>query len=243
DTGVAPTEPGLSEGSMEFPILISPYEEYYGSVSDEGISYYKFTNTKRADLFIEVFGFEGYAELVYFGNDSKFENWSTRSEGGMLNVEDYMVLPGETVYFSVNDIIDEYSVGEHYTIYIDQNPILDPIGIMMIGDIYNSALELESGDSYSLAAGSDGLDYYKTTIKNGSTLIIEIVNEPDFGSLEWFDTMNGSFSGMSSEWGSGSKTITIEGLKPGTECYYYFSSDTDLLDPLQKLVVEISELP
>ena len=236
-------EPGYSEGSIDSPVIIYPFEEHFGSVSDEGISYYKFTNTKRADLFIEVFGFEGYAELVYFGNNSNFENWTTSSEGDSLNVEDYMILPGETVYFSVNDKVDEYSVGEHYTIYIDQNPILDPVGIMMKGDIYNSALELESGNSYSLPAGNEGLDYYKTTIKKGSVLLLEMSNVPDFGSLVWFDTQNGSYSGMYSEWSKDSKTIKIEGLEPGTVCYYYFSSDTDLLDPLQKLELQITELP
>lgn len=234
-------EPGFSEGSIDSPVIIYPYEEYFGSVSDEGISYYKFKNTKRADLFIEVYGLEGSAELVYFGNNSTFDNWTTSSEGNSLNIEDYMVLSGETVYFSVNDKVDEYSVGEHYTIYIDQNPILDPIGIMMKGDIFNSALELESGNSYSLTAGSEGLDYYKTTVKKGSTLIIEISNEPDFGSLIWFDTKNGSYSGMYSEWNQDSKTIKIEGLEPGTVCYYYFSSDTDLFDPLQKLELQITE--
>ncbi|MDA3939831.1 MAG: hypothetical protein PF693_11060 [Spirochaetia bacterium] len=239
--GLNPLEPGFSEGSADSPVLIYPSEEHYGSVSDEGISYYKFTNNKRVDLFIEVLGFEGYAELIYFGEDSKFEDWSTRSEGGSLNIEDYMVLPGETVYFSINDIIDEYSVGEYFTIYIDQNPILDPIGIMIKGDIYNSAVELESGNSYILSAGSYGLDYYKTTVKKGSTLLIDILKEPDFGNLIWFDIGQGSYSGMYTEWGQGSRTIRIEGLAPGTVCYYYFSSDIDLLDPLQKLELQIIE--
>ena len=244
DEDVISAEPGSSEGSVDSPVSVYPYEEHYGSVGDEGISYYKYTNTKRADLFIEVYGFEGSAELIYFGNDSTFENWTTSSEGSSLNIEDYMVLPGETVYFSVNDIIDEYSIGEYYTIFINQNPILDPIGIMMKGDIYDNAEELESGKSYSLIAGSEGLDYYKTTVKKGSTLVIEILNEPDFGNLLWFDTGNGSYSGMYSDWGSdNSKTIKVEGLEPGTVCYYYFSSDTDLLDPLQKLVLQITELP
>jgi len=153
-----------------------------------------------------------------------------------------MVLSGETVYFTVNDIIDEYSIGEYYTIFINQNPILDPLGIMLKGDIYDNAEELESDKSYSLMAGSEGLDYYKTTVKKGPTLIIEILNEPDSGSLLWFDTGNGSYSGMYSDWSSdNSKTIKVEGLESGTVCYYYFTSDIDFFDPLQKLELKITE--
>ncbi len=234
-------EPGFSEGSSESPIQIYPDEIHYGSVGDGEISYYKFYIDRRSDLFIEVDGLEGEAELLYYGTDGEYYDWFVSSQGSSLNIEDYMVSDGETVYFSVNDITDEYSVGEHFSINIYQSYILDTIGIMMEGDIYNNAEELASGKKYSLSAGSEGLDYYKTTVKKGSTLRISVLNEPDFGSLIWFDTKNGSYSGMYSEWGSGYKTITIEGLKPGTECYYYFSSDTDLLDPRQKLELEIME--
>ena len=234
-------EPGVSEGNTESPILLYPGEIYYGSVGDGDVSYYKFNIDRRSDLFIEVESLEGEAELLYYGYDSNYYDWSVSSQGPSLNIEDYMVDGGETVYFSINDITDEYSIGEHYNIAVYQNYILDSIGIMMKGDIYDSAKELTSGKKHSLSVGHEGLDYYKTTVKRGPTLEINVLNEPDYGSLIWFDTKNGSFSGMSSEWDSDKKTITIEGLKPGTECYYYFSSDTDLLDPLQKLVLQITE--
>jgi len=235
-------EPGVSEGSSESPILLSPEEIYYGSVGDGEISYYKFNVDRRSDLFIEVEGLEGEAELIYYGHDSKYYDWTVSSQGSSLNIEDYMINGGKTIYFSVNDIADEYSIGEHYSINVYQSYILDSIGIMMKGDLYNNAEELTSGKKHSLSVGSEGLDYYKTTIKKGSTLQIGIINEPDFGSLMWFDTGNGSYSGMYSEWGSGNRTITIDGLEPGTVCYYYFSSDTDLLDPLQKLELQITEM-
>lgn len=236
-------EPGFSEGTPVSPIHISPDEMYYGSVGDGEISYYKFEVDRRSDLFIEVEGFEGEAELIYYGLDSEFYDWTVSSQGSSLNIEDYMVEGKKTIFFSINDITDEYSIGEHYNINIYQSYILDSIGIMMKGDIYNNAEELVSGKTHSLAAGNEGLDYYKTTVKTGSTLLIEILNEPDFGSLIWFDTKNDSYSGMSSNWDSGFKILSIEGLKPGTECYYYFSSDTNLLDPLQKLELQITELP
>lgn len=235
-------EPGVSDGSSQSPILLYPEEIYYGSVGDGEISYYKFNVDRRSDLFIEVEGLEGEAELIYYGEDSKYYDWTVSSQGSSLNIEDYMADGGETVYFSVNDIADEYSIGEYYSINVYQSYILDSIGIMMKGDIYNNAVELASGRNHSLSVGYDGLDYYKTTVKKGSTLLISVLNEPDFGSLIWFDTKNGSYSGVSSEWGSGNRTITINGLEPGTVCYYYFSSDTDLLDPLQKLVLEITEM-
>ncbi|MCK5197570.1 MAG: hypothetical protein KAR21_04430, partial [Spirochaetales bacterium] len=205
-------EPGFSEGSPDSPILLYPEEIYYGSVGDGEVSYYKFKIDRRSDLFISVEDLEGGAELIYYGNDSKYYDRSVSSQGFSLNVEDYMVDGGETVYFSINDITDEYSVGEHFSINVYQSYILDSIGIMMKGDIYNDAMELDSGNKHSLSIGSDGLDYYKTTVKKGSTLRISVLNEPDFGSLIWFDTKNGSYSGMYSEWGSGTKTITIEGL-------------------------------
>jgi hypothetical protein len=237
------SEPAYSEGSIENPILIYPEEIYYGSVGDEDISYYKFNVDRRSDLFIEVEGSEGIAELFYFGNDIEYFDWSTSSQGNSLNIEDYMIDGNSTVYFSVNDIADEYSVGEHYSINVYQNYILDSIGIMMNGEIYQLAEELQSGKKHTLTVGPEGLDYYKTTVKKGDKLIITILNEPDFGSLVWYDTENGSYSGMYSEWDSDSKVITIEGLKPGTICYYYFSFDLGLLDPLQKLELKISEIP
>ena len=236
-------EPGVSDGSSESPILIYPEEIYYGSVGDGEISYYKFNVDRRSDLFIEVEGLEGEAELIYYGEDRNYYDWTVSSQGSSLNIEDYMIDGGKTIYFSVNDITDEYSIGEHYSINVYQSYILDSIGIMMEGAIYDNAEELASGKKYSLSVGSEGLDYYKTTVKKGSTLRISVLNEPDFGSLMWFDTGNGSYSGMYSEWGSGTRTITIDGLEPGTVCYYYFSSDTDLLDPLQKLELEITESP
>jgi len=235
-------EPGFSEGSPESAVLLYPEEIYYGSVGDGEVSYYKYNVDRRSDLFIEVEGLEGYAELLYYGTNSDFYDWISGSEGSQLNIEDYMASGGETVYFSINDITDEYSVGEHFSINVYQSYILDSIGIMMKGDIYNDAVELDSGNKHSLSIGSNGLDYYKTTVKRGSTLRISVINEPDFGSLMWFDTKNGSYGGMYSEWGPDNRTITIEGLKPGTVCYYYFSSDTDLLDPLQKLVLQITEM-
>jgi len=111
----------------------------------------------------------------------------------------------------------------------------------MKGDIYTYANELEAGKNYSLLINSEGLDYYKTTIKMGSTLLIEITDEPDFGQLVWFETENGSYSSMYTEWGNNSRSIIIEGLEPGTICYYYFASDSALYDPLQKLELEITE--
>lgn len=234
-------EPGFSEGSSESPIRINPDEIHLGSVGDGGISYYKFEVDRRSDLVIEVEGLEGEAELFYYGEDSNYYDWTVSSHGSFLNIEDYMIDGGGTAYFTINDIPDEYSIGEHYNINIYQSYILDSIGIMMKGDIYDNAVELVSGKKHSLSIDSEGLDYYKTTVKKGPTLRISVPDEPDFGSLLWFDTKNASYSGMHSEWGSGTKTIVIEGLKPGAECYYYFSSDTNLFDPLQKLKLKITE--
>ncbi len=235
------SEPGYSEGSIESPVNINPHEEYYGSVSDEGTSYYKIVNNKRSDIIIEVSGQEGISELFYFGTDSKFDNWTTSSQGTALNVEDYMVGSGTTVYFTIHDVADEYSIGEHFSIYVNQNQILDPIGIMIKGDIYAGAEELSPGKSYILDVGNEGLDYYKTTIKKGSVLTITVVKEPEFGRLVWFDTGDGRYSSMFTEETDSGRQITINGLKPGTICYYYFSSDMTLYDPLQKLKLEITE--
>ncbi len=235
-------EPGFSEGSPDSAVLLYPREIYYGSVGDGEVSYYKYYVDRRSDLFIEVEGLEGEAELLYYRFDSEYSDWVTGSQGFSLNIEHYMVNGGETVYFSINDITDEYSVGEHYSINIYQSYILDSIGIMMKGDIYNDAEELDSGRKFSLSVSSDGLDYYKTTVKKGPVLQINIIKEPEFGSLMWFDTENGSYSSVYREWGPDNRTITIEGLEPGTVCYYYFSSDIDMLDPLQKLELEITEM-
>ena len=237
-------EPGYSEGSSDYPILLFPDEIYYGSVGDGETSYYKINVDRRSDIIIEFQNLAGLAELLYYGEDSSFENWSTGSEGAYaLNLEGYMIDSETCIYFSLNDIPDEYSIGEHFSINIYQNYILNSTGIMMKGDIYNNAEELVSGKIHNLSVSSEGLDYYKSTVKKGSSLEITVLNEPEYGSLIWFDTQNGSYSSMYSDWGSGYKTIIINGLKPGTECYYYFSSDTELYDPLQNLELRIIEKP
>ncbi len=141
-----------AEGNPETPVEIVLGEPYFGSVGPEGASYYSITVERQGDLYIEVSDHSGDAELIYYGKDALFEDWTTSSQGATMNVEDYLVEAGATVYFAIVDHADEYSDGEGYTISARQEFILDSTGILMKGDIYTQAAELAGGGDHSSPA-------------------------------------------------------------------------------------------
>ncbi len=238
--GQAATE-AVSEGSPDDPVELTIGSPHYGSVGHGETSYYHLRASKRGDIFVEVTELKGSADLVYYGADSTYRDWLVSSEGNSPNVESYFVEAGTDLYFSVADIEDEFSVGESYTIDIRQNYILDTTGILIKGEIYDRAVELESGGSHSLTLGAEGLAYYKTTVRRRSNLKILAEGLSPFADLIWFDAQNGSYSEASGERFENGIEWTIRNVTAGTVCYYYISGDPEAVDPNSVFTLTVQE--
>ncbi len=229
------------EGIPEAPVEIVLDEPYFGSVGLEGSSYYSITVERQGDLYIEVSDHSGDAELIYYGKDALFKDWTTSSQGATMNVEDYLVEAGSTVYFTIVDHADEYSYGEVYTISARQEFILDSIGILMKGDIYTQAAELSAGESLIAGLEKDGLNYYKVVVRQGPNLKIVVSGLPDYAALSWFDAVNGTFSGAVSRWDGDQRLLEIQEVTPGTVCYFYISGDARAAGPDDRFEISVSE--
>ena len=239
--GSVPGGQAQSEGSPGQPVEVFIGEPHYGAVGPEGTSYYALTVDRQSDISIEVSDFAGDAELYYYAEDPTFENWVTASQGSSMNVEDYLVPAGTTVYFSVVDYSDEYGEGESYTIAVSQSFVLDRTGIMMRGNIYEEARALESGRSYTESLERDGLNYYKVVVKAGGTLNIQATGLSDDAALSWFDTEGGSYGSASSSWDENGQRLEIDGLEPGTVCYFYISGDTERIGAQERFHLTVAE--
>ncbi len=230
-----------SEGSPDNPVELAVGESYYGTVGAEGVSFYKANVEKRADIYIEAFDLLGYAELIYYGRDSSFQDWQSSSQGDALNIEDYFVKPRTTLYFTIVDHADDYSNGESYTITITDDYLLSPTGIMMRGEIYDRAAELKTGHIYSQTLNNEALNYYRATVKRGPNLRISVKGLPPHAELFWLDTRNGSYESAHTGQNNGTRFIEVKGLKPDTECFFYIVGDTEELSGAQLFEIKAIE--
>ncbi len=230
-----------SEGSRDNPVSLIIGEPHIGSVGPSETSYYQFAVDRRADIYIEATGLTGEAEMVYYDRDLTFEEWRTTSEGSTLNIEDYFVDSGTTLYFTIVDKENENSYGENYTITITEDFILSKTGIMMQGEIYFIALELKTGKVYFQTLNDDGLNYYRTTIKNGPNLRITVHNLSEHADLLWFDSQNGSYSGVYSTREGGTNRMDIRGVSEGTVCFFYIAGDTAKMNGKSTFKITIDE--
>jgi hypothetical protein len=230
-----------SEGSPDRPVELSVGEPHYGGVGPEGTSYYSLTADRQSDIYIEVSELTGDAELFYYGQDATFQDWTTSSQGATMNIEDYLVPAGTSLYFSVEDYADEYGQGESYTINADQSFILDRTGIMMRGDIYEQARALRSGQSQMDFLKPDGLNYYKVTVTSGHTLMIQATGLSEYAALSWFDTENGSYSSAHTSSDGRGQRLEVSGLEPGTVCYFYISGDIEMLGAQSRIQITVAE--
>lgn len=231
----------VSEGSPDNPVELTMGEPYYGTVGAEEVSYYKVNIEKRADIYIEAFDLLGYAELIYYGRDSSFQDWRSSSQGDTLNIEDYFVKPRTSLYFSIVDYTDEYSNGESYTITVTDDYLLSPTGIMIRGEIYDQAVELKTGNIYSQTLNREALNYYRATVKRGPNLRITVKGLPLHAELFWFDTSNGSYESAYTGYKNGARVIEVKGLKPNTECFFYIVGDTEELSGAQLFEIKAIE--
>jgi len=231
----------VSEGSPDNPVELTMGEPYYGTVGAEETSFYKVDVKKRADIYIEAYDLLGYAELIYYGRDSSFQDWRSSSEGGALNIEDYFVKPRTTLYFAIGDYADEYSNGESYTITVTDDYLLSRTGIMMRGEIYDQAIELKTGHIYSQTLNREALNYYQATAKRGPNLRITVKGLPLHAELFWFDTRNSSYENAYTSYKNGAKVIEVMGVKPNTECFFYIVGDTEELSGAQLFEIKAIE--
>ncbi|GAG13300.1 unnamed protein product, partial [marine sediment metagenome] len=211
------------------------------SVGPERTSYYSVTADRQSDIFIEVSDLAGDAELYYYGQDGTYQDWITASQGSTLDVQDYLVTGGTTLYFSIIDYRDEYGEGEGYTINVYQQFILDSTGIMIRGDIYTEAQELVSGRSYRESLKPEGLNYYTVTMSAGSTLTVQVDGLSQYAALSWFDVQEGSYSGAYSSSDETAQRLEVSGLSPGMVCYFYISGDTTLIRPGELFEITVRE--
>ena len=109
-----------SEGAIEEPVFLFPGDEYYGSVEEGGTSYYMFYVDGKSSVNIEVNGLQGLAEILFYNEDFTYEEWISSAEGDYLNIEYDDAPEGTYLYFSINDVIDQWSEGESYYINIYQ---------------------------------------------------------------------------------------------------------------------------
>ena len=217
-----------SEGTVQNPVKLNTEEVWEGSVEPEGISYYFFEVPSRGDITCTVSGFSGLAELYYFGSDSSFSNWKTGSEGGELDFQEYAAEKGDLLYFTVNDLSDNYSKGESFYIDIQLDPLLDPLGVRMLNEFRNDPETLEKGKNRIKASGSDVMYFiYEADAGGDAELVIEdIDNENE--KFYFIDVEEGSFS--SSEYAETSNTqkIRITGLEKGARLYFYLVRKEEL---------------
>jgi len=231
----------VSEGSPDNPVELTMGEPYYGTAGAEGISYYKVNVEKRADIYIEAFDLLGYAELIYYGRDSSFQDWRSSSQGDTLNIEDYFVKPRTTLFFAIVDYADEYSNGESYTITVTDDYLLSPTGIMMRGEIYDQAIELKTSHIYSQTLNREALNYYRATVRRGPNLRITVKGLPLHAELFWFDTSNGAYESAYTGHKNDARIIEVKGLKPDTECFFYIVGDTQELSGAQLFEIKAIE--
>ncbi len=231
-----------SEGSPGIPIEIYIDRAHLGKVAPESTSYYKVTTRRRADITISIYDFEGDAELFYYGADPTYYNWRSSSSGSTMDVQDYFVEQGTELYFTVVNYADRSAArGENYTIMITDDVILSSTGVMMKGQIYSEASELSTGRVYDETLGFDGLNYYRTTIKEGPNLRITATGLSENTDMLWFDTAGGSYFGAYSRREGGTRHVEVTGLLPGTVCYFYVVGERPKIDLENRFRLNIEE--
>jgi hypothetical protein len=228
-----------SEGSPEDPVFLHLEEPHYGSVGPQETSYYAVTIKRRGDMYVQVVEHQGDAELFYHGS-SGFSDWRSSSQGYTMDIEDYFVEPGTTLYFSVVDYPEGLAPGEQYTITVSQSYILHPTGIMIRGDIYTQAKGLSAGAN-SREKLNKGLNYYRVRVLKGPNLLIRAQDLSDHAELIWFGTEGGEYSAASTTRQGNTRRLEISGLTAGTDCYFYISGDSERIPANHVFQIQVSE--
>ena len=210
-----------SEGTPGDPVKLSVDEVWEGSVEAEGVSYYFFEVPEQGDVKCTVRDFTGLAELYYYGNDYSYKDWTTGSEGGELDFQEYAARKGDLLYFTVNDISDSYSEGEKYYIDIQVDPLLDPLGVRMLNNYSSNPEVLDEGKNRIKISGSD-ISYFVFVMKEAGNIELIVDNyENEDERFEFIDVDKGSYSSSGYVDKSESRLINITGLEKGASLYFY----------------------
>lgn len=228
-----------SEGTAADPVKLDFEEIWEGSVEPEGVSYYYFEVPYRGDVNCTVSGFEGLAELYYYGSDYSFTDWITGSEGSELDFQNYFAEKGDVIYFTINDIQDNYSEGDRYFIDISINPLLERDGILMINKYRENPHILKEGKNRLKVSGDEILYFlYKKRGSGNTEILIENYSSED-EIFNFIDAENSSYiSAGGFEQDDGKKSITVEGLEDGAELYFYMVRKAELKSKKITIIVK-----
>ena len=237
-TGNDEIDPGsvstYSEGTVSDPVRLDIEEVWEGSVEPAGVSYYSFEVPERGDVELT-----GLAELYNYGNDYSYNNWISGSEGDELDFQISAAEKGEIIYFSVNDIKDNYSNGERFYIDITINPLLDSSGVIMMNNYRNNPEILKDGKNRIKVSGND-IRYFLYRKKDNGNISIHIENcDSDSEIFSFLTAENSIYSSLGEfEQVDGKKIINLEGIEAGGEIYFYLMRKEGLRNKKITVTVE-----
>ncbi len=78
-------------------------------------------------------------------------------------------------------------------------------------------------------------------VRQGPNLKIVVSGLPDYAALSWFEAVNGAFSGAVSRWDGDQCILEVQGVTPGTVCYFYISGDARAAGPDDRFEISVSE--
>ena len=226
-----------SEGTVSAPVKLDINEVWEGSVEPEGVSYYFIEVPENGDVICNISGFSGLAELYNYGNDYSFSEWITGSEGGELDFQVYAAEKGDLIYFSVNDINDSYSDGERFFIDITVNPLLDPMGIKLLGRYKDNPAVLEKGKNRIRISGPDPEYFvYEMEESGDAVLLIEDIDSL-IEKFYFIDTEKSSYSSSSYSEKDDYSELKITGLEKGEKLYFYIVRKDNLKNKKINIII------
>jgi hypothetical protein len=217
----------VSEGTADEPVSLVVGDYHEGSVGSGEVSYYRLSVSRRADVYVEVSGFTGEAELYEYGGDATFTNWISASGGGTLGAQFYYARAGSELYFTVNDIEDDVSEGERYVISVWDDPVVDPIGVRREVPFRETAEELRSGVNVFRSLGEDGVSVFKVVASGGTRIVVTAVGVAEEIGLRWLDLEGGDYGSAYSSREAGTAILEIGGVSRGATGYFYLAGDPE----------------
>jgi len=239
DGGGAPdAEDGyISLGSVSAPVAVESGDFTEGTAAPGETSYYSLTARRRADVYVEVEELSGDVELYDYAGDAAFADWVTGSSGGNPTLEEYFMEAGDTVYFTVSDVSGS---GARFTINLREDPILDPLGVQLKGDIRSQAVPLVPGVLYRGTPGEKALRYYQVKAPRSGTLRIETRSLPESMEVMWYGVDDDLYAGMTGWQENGVDIMEISGVHAGAVCRFYVVGPPGEPDPAARFVINIS---
>jgi hypothetical protein len=220
-----------SEGSAAEPMELFAGDTHIGTAGHGQTSYYRFIAEQRADYYIDLNAISGVVEIFYYGEDPTYRSIRRSEHGPHPVIEAFFVDPGTALHFSVRgrEHGDEGSL--KYSIDIRDEVLLSPTGVLLRGEIFRSAEERKPDRSHTEFFDFDGLNYYRTRVVRGRHLRITAINLPPAADMFWADARGSSDVSAYAYRENGVRHIEVNGVMPGTECYFYVVGDRSRIAP------------